>query len=116
MRYTPMHIAEQCELEDRMLIHFELLPQEWRGIKSPSLKRYSKHFPKQAYSAISISQAFFAVTETDGPIDAEEMVLAIRYRLGYGWWAWLLIRSFAVPIIKWLWNQYHNPQPVEAQV
>ena len=77
----------------------------------------SRHFklkhPEKASKAIDISTAFFSLTEIpDAPIDCEEMVLAIRYKMGYGWLAWFFVRNFAIPIIKWLWAKYHNPDPV----
>lgn len=114
MRFIPMSLNEQCDLEQRMLQHFQLLPDEWKDAASVTSTRNlhrTKQFPKRARQALDISQAFFslAIDEHWMPIDREEMTLAIRYKLGYGWLAWLLFRTFAVPIIRWLWNEWHKP-------
>jgi len=111
MRFTPMSVSEQCTLEFMMLEHFKLLPPEWKT--GPTDKTTAKRLPKRAAQALDISQAFFRLAELpDAPIDAKEMELAIRYQLGYSFWAWFFFKNFAVPIIKWLWNHYHNPDPV----
>lgn len=116
MRYTPMSVGEFCVVEMQMLDHFKLLPDEWKTAtnvtSAPHLRR-TKHLPKKAKDALTISQSFFSLAEIpDAPIDCEEMVLAIRYQMGYGWLAWFFFKNFAIPIIKWLWKRYHNPDPV----
>lgn len=113
MRYTPMSVGEFCVIEMQMLDHFKLLPDEWKtatnATTAPHLRR-TKQLPNKAKDALSISQSFFSLTEIpDAPIDCEEMVLAIRYRMGYGFWAWFFFKNFAIPIIKWLWVKYHSP-------
>ena len=109
MRFTPMSVSEQCDLEREMLERFELLPPEWRTASANRTIRYTKHLPKRAAQALTISQAFFRLAELpDAPVDVREMELAIRYEMGYGWWAWFFFRNFAWPIIKWLWNEYHK--------
>jgi hypothetical protein len=72
--------------------------------------RTTKQLPKRAVKALSISQAFIELAndEVDSPIDVNEMTLAIRYKMGYGFWAWFLFKNFAIPIIKWLWAKYHK--------
>lgn len=112
MRFIPMSVSEQCDLERRMLERFELLPAEWRtatnATTAPHLRR-TKQLPKKAKDALTISQTFFRIAELpDAPVDAREMELAIRYELSYGWFAWFFVRNFAWPIIKWLWNEYHK--------
>ena len=114
MRFTPMSVGEFCVVEMQMLEHFKLLPDEWKtatnATTAPHLRR-TKQLPKRAKDALTISQAFFSLTEiTDAPIDCEEMILAVRFKMGYGWLAWFLFKNFAIPIIKWLWNRYHNPE------
>lgn len=110
MRYTPMTMYEQCTLETEMIEHFKLIDSDQ---SAPSSKLQSKHvrrLPAKAVKALSISQAFLSLAndEVDAPLDVEEMILAIRYKMGYGWVAWFLFKNFAVPIIKWLWNRFHN--------
>lgn len=118
MRYTPMSVSEQSSLEREMLLHFKFAAEsrhERRHANGEitSSKVFSIHDANGAGRAITISQAFFSLAETpDAPIDCEEMILAIRYKLGYGWWAWFFFKNFAIPIIKWLWDKYHNPDPV----
>jgi len=108
MRFIPMSVSEQCDLERRMLERFELLPAEWRTATAPHLRR-TKQLPKKAKDALTISQTFFRIAELpDAPVDAREMELAIRYQLGYGFWAWFLFKHFAWPIIKFLWLEYHK--------
>jgi len=116
MRFTPMSVSEFCVVEMQMLEHFKLLPDEWRTATNtttaPHLRR-TKQLPKKAKDALTISQAFFRLAELpDAPVDAKEMELAIRYQLGYGFWMWFFFKNFAVPIIKWLWKRYHDPDPV----
>ena len=111
-----MSVSEQCGIEREMLDHFKLLPDEWKDAASVTTTRHlhrTKHLPKKAANALDISQSFFSLAETtDAPVDCEEMILAIRYKMGYGWLAWFLFKNFAIPIIKWLWKRYHNPDPV----
>jgi len=109
MRFTPMSVAEQCDLEREMLERFELLPPEWRTAPANRTILSTKQLPKRAAQALTISQAFFRLAELpDAPVDAREMELAIRYELSYTWLGWLLFKHFAVPIISWLWNEYHK--------
>jgi len=109
MRFTPMSISEQCDLERKMLEHFKLLPDEWKTAPANRTILSTKQLPKRAAQALTISQAFFRLAELpDAPVDAREMELAIRYEMGYGWLGWLLFKHFAWPIIKWLWNEYHK--------
>jgi len=108
-----MSVSEQCDLEREMLEHFELLPPEWKTAPANRTIRYTKHLPKRAVQALSISQAFFRLAELpDAPVDAKEMELAIRYELSYTWLGWFFFRNFAWPIIQYLWKRYHNPDPV----
>ena len=113
MRYTPMNVQQACNLEADMLDHFKLLPDNWKAATkyvSTSVLRTTKQLPKRAVKALSVSQAFIELAndEVDSPLDVEEMILAIRYKMGYGWVAWFIFKNFAVPIIKWLWDRYHN--------
>jgi hypothetical protein len=113
MRYTPMNMQEACNLEADMLDHFKLLPDNWKVATKyvpTSVLRTTKQLPKRAVKALSISQAFIELAndEADPPIDVNEMTLAIRYKMGYGFWAWFLFKNFAIPIIKWLWAKYHK--------
>ena len=113
MRYTPMNMQEACHLEADMLDHFKLLPGNWKAATkyvSTSVLRTTKQLPKRAVKALSISQAFIELAndEVGPPIDVDEMTLAIRYKMGYGFWAWFLFKNFAIPIIKWLWAKYHK--------
>lgn len=113
MRYEPMSVKEACDLEADMLDHFKLLPDEWKAATKyvpTSVLRTTKQLPKRAVKALGVSQAFISLTNdvVDAPLDVDEMILAIRYQLGYGWWAWFLFKNFAVPIIRWLWSRYHN--------
>ena len=114
MRYAPMSINQQSDLSFDMLLHFGLAeevksnPVHPNGGTMTSRHFKLKHIAK-ANKAIDISTAFFSLTEiTDAPIDCEEMELAIRYKMGYGWLAWLFFKHFAIPIIKWLWKRYHD--------
>ena len=111
-----MSVSEQCLLEMAMLEHFNLLPVDVEDTSSVNGSRHPrkvKRLPKKGADALKISQSFFSLAETtDAPVDCEEMILAIRYRMGYGWLAWFLFKNFAIPIIKWLWKRYHNPDPV----
>jgi hypothetical protein len=104
-----MSVSEQCDLERKMLERFELLPPQWRTAPANRTILSTKHLPKRAAQALTISQAFFRIAELpDGPVDAREMELAIRYEMGYGFWAWFFFRNFAWPIIKWLWQEYNK--------
>jgi len=112
MRFTPMSVSEQCDLERKMLDEFKLLDGHWKNTPRHvhlSQVRHAKQLPKRAAQALTISQAFFRLAELpDAPVDAREMELAIRYELSYTWLGWLLFKHFAWPIIKWLWNEYHK--------
>ena len=114
MRYAPMSINQQSDLSFDMLLHFGLAEEVKSNPVHPNGGTMtSRHFKlkhvEKANKAIDISTAFFSLTEiTDAPIDCEEMVLAIRYKMGYGWLAWFFVRNFAIPIIKWLWAKYHD--------
>lgn len=118
MRYTPMSVSEQSSLEREMLLHFRFAEKRREYThhdsgRCTSCEVFSIRDDSGATKAITISQMFFSLAETpDAPIDCEEMILAIRYKLGYGWWAWFFFKNFAIPIIKWLWARYHNPDPV----
>ncbi len=114
MRFIPMSVSEQCELEERMLEHFG-----YRGdtnvysltkdgtIRTVKVKKILNE--KKAGQALTISLAFFHIAELpDAPVDAREMELAIRYELSYTWLGWLLFKHFARPIIRFLWNEYHK--------
>jgi hypothetical protein len=109
-----MTMQEQCDLELEMLEHFKLSVKEpYTYTNADGTKAHgtrTKHPDMQAaVKALKISQSFLLLAQSnDPPVDLEEMVLSIRYRMGYGWWTWLFIRHFAIPIIKWLWNTYHN--------
>ena len=120
MRYTPMSVSEQCNVEREMLEHLDMLPSPWSNLQrrtSVTPMGRTRPLPKKTTQALNISQAFFAIASAiDAPIDCEEMELAIRYKMGYGWLAWFLFRNFAVPIIKWLWARYHNPDLSGAPV
>lgn len=122
MRCTPMSVSEQCTLEREMLLHFKLAAERRHenyhaNGEITSSKVFSIHDANGAGKAIEISQMFFSLAETtDAPIDCEEMVLAIRYRMGYSWIAWFFFKNFAIPIIKYLWKRYHNPDPVGSPV
>lgn len=110
MRITPMTVSEQSDIESRMLEHFGLAQMVTTGTR----RTWRIKDVKRSTEAVQLSQAFFALSnpdDIDSPICAEEMILAIRYKLGYGWWAWFFFKNFAIPIIKWLWNEYHKPQP-----
>ena len=112
MRFIPMTVSEQCDLERRMLEHFELLPQEWQTAPANRTIRHTKHLPKRAAQALDISQAFFRIADRDdAPFDVKEMELAVRYEMGYGWLLWFFFRNFAWPLILWLWQEYHKPHP-----
>ena len=109
MRFIPMSVSEQCDLEMRMLERFELLTPEWKTAPANASIRYTKQLPKRAAQALTISQSFFRLAELpDAPVDAREMELAIRYEMGYSWLAWFFFRNFAWPIVKWLWAEYHK--------
>jgi hypothetical protein len=113
MRFTPMSVSEQCNLEREMLEHFGLAHTETTNVYNKGQYQTYKHWKirddKRARQAISISQAFFRIAELpDAPVDAKEMELAIRYEMGYGWWAWFFFRNFAWPIIQYLWKRYHK--------
>jgi hypothetical protein len=113
MRFIPMSVSEQCDLERKMLERFELLPPEWRTAPANRTILSTKQLPKRAAQALTISQAFFRIAELpDAPVDAKEMELAIRYQLGFGFWAWFFFKNFAIPIIQYLWKRYHDPDPV----
>ena len=96
-----------------MLDHFKLLPNEWKAATKyvpTSVLRTTKQLPQRAVKALNISQAFLELANDviASPVDVEEMILAVRYKLGYSWFAWFFFRNFAIPIIRWLWNRYHN--------
>jgi hypothetical protein len=108
-----MSVSEQCDLERDMLEHFGLAHTETTNVYNKGQYQTYKHWKirddKRAQQAISISQAFFRIAELpDAPVDAREMELAIRYEMGYGFWAWFFFKNFAIPIIKWLWAEYHK--------
>lgn len=116
MRYQPMTVREACTLECDMLEHFELMPSEWKSATKyvpASVLRTTRQLPKRAAKALDISQAFIELVNdpTDAPLCMEEMILAVRYKMGYGWWAWFVFSKFAVPIIRWLWRRYHSSTP-----
>ena len=113
-------MTEQCALENKMLQHFgfvriyEHCERSVDGVITTRRERITDDM-LEVNKALAISQAFFDLSDPDkpdSPIDPEEMVLAIRYKMGYGWWAWLFVKHFAIPIIRWLWNEYHKPDGV----
>lgn len=109
-----MTMTEQCALEAEMLEHFGFVreyghvTQTVDGVITTRKERVTDNM-LEVNKALSISQAFLSLAGSeDAPIDREEMILAIRYKLGYGWWAWFFFKNFAIPIIKWLWQRYHK--------
>jgi hypothetical protein len=114
MRYTPMTMQEQCALELEMLEHFGFVREYDHVTKNidgtfTTRKERACDDMQEVNKALDISQSFMTFAQSDDPpLDLEEMVLSIRYEMGYGWWAWLFVRHFAVPIIKWLWKRYHE--------
>jgi hypothetical protein len=113
-----MTMQEQCALEAEMLEHFGLVREYEHttrtvdGVTTTRRERVTDDM-LAVNKALAISQAFLSLAEAeDAPIDRDEMILAIRYKMGYGWWAWIFVKHFAIPIIKWLWKRYHTDRPI----
>ena len=115
MRHKVMTLHEEFDLQRRMYEHFDIdLPENsFLHMTGIAVASRTKRMSTKAQRAYDISEAFLQLAEDvdGGPYSASEMSEAIRYKMGYSWLAWFLVKNFAVPIIRWLWREYHGTPP-----
>jgi hypothetical protein len=110
MRSVPMSVSEGCELQQRMLQHFNLVPRSMSS--SETVKGYKlKRLPRKTEQALEASDLFLIlmddpiVHDIHTPADA---VAEIKYRMGFSWLTWMIARYFITELVKWLWAEYHQ--------
>lgn len=118
MRFEPLTLNEQVALTRNLLTDFGYAQEivqcsTARDGKRTERKQWHIHDKRNAERSMKIAEAFIeAVNDpTEFPTNFDNMVSEIRYRMGYGWLAWFLVKNFAIPIIKWLWHKYHSSTP-----
>ena len=109
-------IQNQCEIQERMLNHFGIMPPKM----SYGMVVKAKRLPKKTELALTVSDIFFNLSddfEVHGIQSANDAVNEIRYSMGFSWLAWMFARYFITELIKWLWVEYHREAntPLPAQ-
>ena len=119
MRLDPLTLNEQVALTKDLLTEFgyaeEILQSSTsRDGKRTERKQWHIHDKRNADRSMKIAEAFIEIVndENNQPATLDDAINDVRYKMGYGWLAWLLVRNFAIPVIKWLWNRYHNSIPL----
>lgn len=119
MRSQPMTVAEGCDLQQRMLEHFNLLPPKMSSSETLKASKV-KRLPRKTEQALEASDIFLQLMDdpfTHGIQSADDAINEIRYSMGFSWLAWMFARYFITELIKWLWAEYHReastPQPAQ---
>ena len=110
MRSQPLSVREGCDLQQRMLEHFNLTPPKMSS--SETLKGFKvRRLPRKTEQALEASDIFLQLMDdpfTHGIQSANDAVNEIRYSMGFSWLAWMFARYFITELIKWLWVEYHR--------
>lgn len=111
-RTIPMSVREQCELQYRMLEHFQLPGVYSSGHWSSQMSAGNRNrLPRKTALALEISDVFFMAMDDPFSHDIhspKQAIEYIRYEMGYSWLAWMFARYFITALIKWLWAEYHK--------
>lgn len=120
MRSQPLSVREGCDLQQRMLEHFNLTPPKMSS--SETLKGFKvRRLPRKTEQALEASDIFLQLMDEPTVHDiyrVEDAVNEIRYSMGFSWLAWMFAKYFITELIKWLWEEYHRestPIPSAAQ-
>ena len=106
-------IQNQCEIQERMLNHFGIMPPKM----SYGMVVKAKRLPRKTELALTVSDIFFNLSddfEVHGIQSADDAINEIRYSMGFSWLAWMFARYFITELIKWLWAEYHK-EPISEQ-
>lgn len=123
MRFEPLSYAEQKMFERELLRDLGYADEEhFFTHKADGTRTVETHWrvktgaDNQAAKALRVSQAFIDLVNDESmqPATLNDAIEGVRYKLGYGWLAWFFFKTFAIPVIKWLWNRYHSSTPEKS--
>lgn len=100
-------IQNQCEIQERMLNHFGIMPPKM----SYGMVVKAKRLPRKTELALTVSDIFFNLSDDFEVHDihkCDDAITEIRYSMGFSWLAWMFVRYFITELIKWLWVEYHK--------
>lgn len=120
MRFEPLSYAEQKMFERELLRELGYADEEqlitYNANGTSTVETHWKirdGHERDTAKALRIARTFNAImnNEAEQPACLDDLILEVRYKMGYGWLAWFFFKTFAIPVIKWLWNRYHSSIP-----
>ena len=120
MRFDPLTYAEQKMFERELLRDLGYADEEqsitYNANGTSTVETHWKireGHDRNVVKALRLARTFNMIVnnEAEQPACFDDLVLEVRYKMGYGWLAWFLLKNFAIPVLRWLWNRYHNSIP-----